>query len=106
MFALPELPGGPVLRSCLETQRNGPLWPFVNIGRNRWLHATLAGSNPCDRSNMASNVESADEFFSKAGPMPPVFDDGRRYPRFYFRTCAEATIYPIGGKKDAPAGPC
>src|SRR5437773_9249666 len=54
---------------------------------------------------MANSAESAEEFFSKSGPLPPTFDDGRRYPRFYFRTCAEATIYSIGGKKDAIGGP-
>jgi PilZ domain-containing protein len=53
---------------------------------------------------MATKVESPDEFFSKSGPMPPAFDDSRQYPRFYFRTCAEAMIYPIGAKKDAAAG--
>jgi hypothetical protein len=40
--------------------------------------------------------ESIPDFFSKSGPLPPSFDDVRRYPRFYFRTVAEATIYPIG----------
>jgi len=50
---------------------------------------------------MSPKVETADEFFAKSGPLPPAFDDDRRYPRFYFRTCAEATIYPLGSKKDA-----
>ncbi len=27
--------------------------------------------------------------------MPRSFDDQRRYPRFYFRSCADATIYPL-----------
>ena len=37
-----------------------------------------------------------EEFFNKAGPLPVSFDDVRRFPRFYFRTVAEATIHPIG----------
>lgn len=53
---------------------------------------------------MATRNESAEDFFSKSGPLPPSFDDDRRYPRFYFRTCAEATIYPIGRKDDPTAG--
>jgi hypothetical protein len=37
-----------------------------------------------------------EDFFSKTGPLPPVYHDARRFARFYFRTCAEALIYPPG----------
>ena len=45
-------------------------------------------------------VESVDDFFHKAGPLPTKFNDMRRYPRFYFRSCAEATIYPLPGRAE------
>jgi hypothetical protein len=35
------------------------------------------------------------EFFDKSGMLPVTPDDGRRFPRFYFRTCAEAIIHPL-----------
>ena len=40
-------------------------------------------------------MESADDFFANSGAMRPAFDDQRRFPRFYFRSCADATIYPL-----------
>jgi hypothetical protein len=40
-------------------------------------------------------VEPIDEFFEKSGLLPITPDDVRRFPRFYFRSCAEATIYPL-----------
>ena len=40
-------------------------------------------------------IESADEFFGNSGSMPRVFHDQRRFPRFYLRACADATIYPL-----------
>ena len=40
-------------------------------------------------------MESADQFFGNSGAMPPAYDDLRRYPRFYLRACADATIYPL-----------
>jgi len=40
-------------------------------------------------------LEPLQEFFDKSGPLPPSFNDLRRFPRFYFRSCADATIYPI-----------
>jgi hypothetical protein len=49
--------------------------------------------------------EPAAEFFAKSGPLPPSYDEVRRFPRFYFRTCAEATIRPLG-KREMPAGQC
>jgi len=54
---------------------------------------------------MFAHIESAEEFFSKSGPLPPAFNDDRRYPRFYFRSCAEAIIYPIGKSQGVPAAP-
>ena len=40
-------------------------------------------------------IESADDFFGNSGAMPRSFDDQRRFPRFYLRSCADATIYPL-----------
>jgi hypothetical protein len=40
-----------------------------------------------------------EDFFSKTGPLPPVFDDSRRFARFYYRTCAEALIHPPVGEQ-------
>jgi len=40
-------------------------------------------------------VEPIDEFFEKSGPLPITLDDVRRFPRFYFRSCAEATIHRL-----------
>jgi PilZ domain len=40
-------------------------------------------------------IESAEQFFASSGAMPTVFHDQRRFPRFYFRSCADATIYPL-----------
>lgn len=44
--------------------------------------------------------ESIEEYFNKSGPLPISFDDVRRFPRFYFRSVAEATIHPIGKKQE------
>jgi hypothetical protein len=46
-------------------------------------------------------IESMDDFFDKSGPMPSGPSDLRRFPRFYFRSCAEALIYPLSGKANA-----
>jgi hypothetical protein len=35
-----------------------------------------------------------DEFFAKVGPEPTAYDELRRFPRFYYRTVAEALIHP------------
>ncbi len=40
-------------------------------------------------------IESPDDFFDNSGAMPRVFDDQRRFPRFYLRSCADATIFPL-----------
>ena len=45
-------------------------------------------------------VESVDDFFDKSGPLPTKLNDLRRYPRFYFRSCAEATIHPLPGRPE------
>jgi len=48
-------------------------------------------------------VEPIDSFFDKSGPLPPTSDDVRQYARFYYRSCAEATIYPLAaGSQQAP----
>jgi len=57
-------------------------------------------SQTCTLDSSAELIETADDFFAKAGPLPPAFDDVRRHPRFYFRSCAEATIYPFGPQRD------
>jgi hypothetical protein len=41
--------------------------------------------------------ETVAEFFAKTGELPRDLSDLRRFPRFYFRSCAEATIHPPGG---------
>ena len=48
-------------------------------------------------------VESMDDFFSKSGPMPPVYDDVRQFPRFFYRSCAEVIIHPMGPGPAQPA---
>src|SRR5687767_12786671 len=40
-------------------------------------------------------VQVGDEFFQKTGVMPSVPNDARRHPRFYFRSCADATFHPL-----------
>lgn len=40
-------------------------------------------------------IESVEQFFASSGAMPTVFHDQRRFPRFYFRSVADATIYPL-----------
>jgi len=51
-------------------------------------------------------VESDHEFFELSGPLPTAWDEKRRYPRFYFRSCAEAIIYPLRGSKETRPAPC
>jgi hypothetical protein len=51
----------------------------------------------------APMVESADDFFAKEGPAPTSYNEVRRFPRFFFRSCAEAIIYPLGGRKSSNA---
>src|SRR5262245_33453972 len=57
-------------------------------------------------SNVPQNselVESIDDFWDKSGPMPTGPSDIRRFPRFYFRSCAEALVYPLGAPGQEPA---
>lgn len=49
-----------------------------------------------------ATIESDNEFFAKAGPLPAHWDDGRRHPRFYYRSRMQALIYPA---KDGPSAP-
>jgi hypothetical protein len=42
-------------------------------------------------------LETPADFFELTGPLPPSINDVRRFPRFFYRSVAEATIYPIGG---------
>ncbi|MEX2172829.1 MAG: PilZ domain-containing protein [Pirellulaceae bacterium] len=39
-------------------------------------------------------VGTEHEFFAKTGPLPIAWEDGRRFPRFHFRSCIEAVVYP------------
>jgi hypothetical protein len=48
-------------------------------------------------------LESVDDFWDKAGPMPTGPSDVRRFPRFYFRSCAEAMIYSLDRNNPSPA---
>jgi len=51
-------------------------------------------------------VESDHEFFELTGPMPTAWDDHRRFPRFYYRSCAEAIIHPLRSAKNAQRCQC
>jgi len=51
-------------------------------------------------------VESDDEFFELTGPLPTAWDDHRRFPRFYYRSCAEAIIHPLRISKNATRCQC
>jgi hypothetical protein len=48
-------------------------------------------------------IESMDDFWDKAGPLPTGPSDIRRFPRFYFRSCAEALIYSLDSSQKEPA---
>jgi hypothetical protein len=49
-------------------------------------------------------VESMDDFFDRSGPIPTTFDDVRRFPRFFFRSCAEAIIHPLARRPGTTPG--
>jgi len=51
--------------------------------------------------NAAPLIESMDDFFDRTGPIPASYDDVRRFPRFYFRSCAEAVIHPLAKRPGA-----
>jgi hypothetical protein len=42
----------------------------------------------------AQAAQSEHEFCAKAGPLPAPGGDGRRFPRFNFRACINAVVYP------------
>ena len=67
-------------------------------------------TDPVESDNIESdNVESDHEFrefFELSGPMPTAWDEHRRHPRFYFRSCAEAFIHPLRGQLDPTSPPC
>jgi hypothetical protein len=44
-----------------------------------------------------SAAESEHEFFANSGPLPSSWDDGRQFPRFHFRACVDALVYPPAG---------
>ena len=48
-------------------------------------------------------TESADDFWDRSGPLPTGPSDVRRFPRFYFRSCAEALVHSLGAKNETPA---
>jgi hypothetical protein len=50
-------------------------------------------------------LESDHEFFELTGPLPTAWDEHRRFPRFYFRSCAELLIYPLRGERDPEEPP-
>lgn len=52
-----------------------------------------------------SFLESDHEFFELTGPLPTAWDEHRRFPRFYFRSCAELIIHPLRGERDPEAPP-
>jgi hypothetical protein len=58
------------------------------------------------QSTAAPIVESDHDFFNMTGPMPTVWNDNRRFPRFYFRSCAEALIYPLRAAEDPTPAQC
>ncbi len=48
-----------------------------------------------------SAVETEHEFMAQAGPLAPVAgDDGRRFPRFHFRSCIDALVHPPANSPD------
>jgi len=51
-------------------------------------------------------VETDHEFFELTGPLPTAWNDHRRFPRFYYRSCAEAIIHPLRSSKNATRCPC
>ena len=51
-------------------------------------------------------VESDHEFFELTGPLPTAWDEHRRFPRFYYRSCAEAIVHPLRSAKNAERCQC
>jgi hypothetical protein len=46
------------------------------------------------------------DFFAASGPLPPLPEDGRRFPRFHYRSRAEALIYPLSSDKPPSSATC
>ena len=42
-------------------------------------------------------IESDADFAQRSGALPTTWDEARRFPRFYYRTRAAATIHPLAG---------
>jgi hypothetical protein len=57
-------------------------------------------------AGLESLVEGPDDFFERQGPLPTALNEVRRFPRFYFRSCAQATIYALGGRKTPEPAQC
>ena len=45
-------------------------------------------------------TESEKAFFAKRGPLPKAWFEGRRSPRSYHRSCAEAKLLPAAGSEE------
>jgi hypothetical protein len=54
----------------------------------------------------AAGIESDDEFFAKAGPLPLHWDDKRRFPRFYYRSRTQALVFPVCAVHELSAAAC
>jgi hypothetical protein len=80
----------------------GPAAGRVTYIREIALHCMR---NDASMSQAASDVsiESDHEFFELTGPLPTAWDEHRRFPRFYFRSCAEMIIHPLRGERNADA---
>jgi hypothetical protein len=63
-------------------------------------------SDPQNSSHDVQLVESDREFFSKSGPLPVHWNDVRQFPRFYFRSRAEAVIFPFQSQPNAAPKGC
>jgi hypothetical protein len=50
-------------------------------------------------------IESIDDFLATSGPGATSYQDLRRFPRFSFRSCAEALIHPFS-KDQGEAAHC
>jgi len=57
-------------------------------------------------AGVCDSIETDADFFAKVGPLPKAWDDLRRHPRFYFRSCAEATVYPLAAAESTPPTHC
>jgi hypothetical protein len=53
-----------------------------------------------------ANIESDNEFFAKAGPLPLHWDDKRRFPRFFYRSQTQALVFPACAAHELSAVSC